>query len=299
MIIFLYVTTVLIWGTTWLAIYWQLGDIPILVSVFYRFALATILLLPAILFFSSAQIPKLKQHGYLILFGACLFSLNFICFYNATLYIPSGLASVIFALATLYNVINSRIFFKEPISRHIIIASLTGITGLSLLFWSELKTQVNPQELILGISLAALGTLFFSFGNMISRRNSQAGIKPIVASAWGMLYGTIILLIIITLTQTELVIPDTQQYVFSLIYLSIFGSIIAFTTYLSLVEKIGANRSAYATVLFPIIALILSSIFEGYVWNSFSYIGLILTLGGVALINYKPNKAGLINTAKD
>jgi len=286
----LYITTVLIWGTTWLAIYWQLGDVPIVVSVFYRFALGAVLLLPAVLFFNKARVTNLKDHGFLVLLGACLFCLNFICFYNATRYMPSGLVSVIFSLATIYNAVNGRIFYKEKISNKVVIAAIMGFVGLSLLFWNELAGQNDIRQLLLGVGLAGLGTLFFSFANMISRRNSQAGVKPIVANAFGMFYGSVFLLIIITVSGTEIVVPSTGQYILALIYLSVFGSIVAFTTYFLLIERIGANRAAYATVLFPIIALILSSIYEGYIWTWTSYIGLVFTLGGIILINYKPNK---------
>ena len=286
----LYITTVLIWGTTWLAIYWQLGDVPIVVSVFYRFALGAVLLLPAVLFFNKARVTNLKDHGFLVLLGACLFCLNFICFYNATRYMPSGLVSVIFSLATIYNAVNGRIFYKEKISNKVVIAAIVGFVGLSLLFWNELVGQNDIRQLLLGVGLAGLGTLFFSFANMISRRNSQAGVKPIVANAFGMFYGSVFLLIIITVSGTEIVVPSTGQYILALIYLSVFGSIVAFTTYFLLIERIGANRAAYATVLFPIIALILSSIYEGYIWTWTSYIGLVFTLGGIILINYKPNK---------
>jgi len=285
----LYIVTVIIWGTTWLAIYWQLGDnVPVVVSVFYRFALASALLLPFMLLLNKEKVTNLKDHGFLILFGACLFCFNFICFYNATRYIPSGLVSVVFSLATIYNAVNGRIFYKEKISQKVVLATLIGFVGLSLLFWTEVQGKADTKKLFLGVGLAALGTLFFSFGNMISRRNSQAKIKPTLASAWGMFYGSIILIIIIVLTNTEIVIPSTQQYYLALVYLSVFGSIVAFTTYLTLIDRIGANRAAYATVIFPIIALILSSIFEGYLWTWTSYIGLVFTLGGIVLINYKP-----------
>lgn len=261
---------------------------PVVVSVFYRFALASALLLPFMLLLNKEKVTNLKDHGFLILFGACLFCFNFICFYNATRYIPSGLVSVVFSLATIYNAVNGRIFYKEKISQKVVLATLIGFVGLSLLFWTEVQGKADTKKLFLGVGLAALGTLFFSFGNMISRRNSQAKIKPTLASAWGMFYGSIILIIIIVLTNTEIVIPSTQQYYLALVYLSVFGSIVAFTTYLTLIDRIGANRAAYATVIFPIIALILSSIFEGYLWTWTSYIGLVFTLGGIVLINYKP-----------
>ncbi len=284
----LYTSTVLIWGTTWLAIYWQLGNVPVIVSVFYRFALAAVILLPAMIFLNKARLRNRRDHGFQILLGACLFCFNFICFYNATRFIPSGLVSVIFSLATIYNAVNSRIFFGEKIASKVILATLIGFAGLSLLFWNELNHQRDLLALLTGVVLAAVGTLFFSFGNMISRRNSALGIKPMTANAWGMFYGSVILLLIIIATHTPVIVPTDTRYLLALVYLSVFGSVIAFTTYLSLVARIGANRAAYATVMFPVIALTLSTFYEGYIWTWTSYAGLTLTVLGNVLINYKP-----------
>jgi drug/metabolite transporter (DMT)-like permease len=139
-----------------------------------------------------------------------------------------------------------------------------------------------------GIGLAALGTLFFSLGNMASRRNSAAGISPLTANAWGMTYGTIVLLVLIAVTQTPIVAPSGITYLAALLYLSAIGSVIGFTTYLMLVSRIGSSRAAYATVLFPIVALSLSTVFEGYHWTGLGLIGLALTLLGNVIIFARP-----------
>ena len=126
----LYISTVLIWGTTWLAIYFQLGEIPLLLSVFYRFALATVLFLPLMFLFGKLQKTTARDHFFMLLQGACLFSFNFICFYTATQYAASGLISVIFSLATLYNAVNNRILYREAITRRVIVAAIIGVFGL-------------------------------------------------------------------------------------------------------------------------------------------------------------------------
>ena len=133
----LYLSTVLIWGSTWLAITFQLGEAPLLISVFYRFALASLLLLPVLWFIKKLQPTTRKDHFFLVLQGLCLFSFNFICFYNATSYIASGLVSIVFSLATLYNVLNNRLFYKEAIPRKILFAAIIGVSGLMIIFWPE------------------------------------------------------------------------------------------------------------------------------------------------------------------
>ncbi len=256
----LFLATVLIWGTTWIAIAFQLGPVPVLVSVFHRFALAAVLMLPVLMLLGRLTPVSLRQHRFILLQGICLFSFNFICFYNATRFIPSGLVSVIFSLATIYNAVNARLIFGDRVKPRALLATALGAAGLICLFAPELTSHEVSAEALKGIGLAALGTLFFSLGNMVSRRNSAAGIPPLTANAWGMGYGALILLAIIAATGTPMMAPEGGRYLWALIYLSVIGSIIGFTTYLMLVQRIGTGRAAYATVCFPVIALMASAI---------------------------------------
>ena len=285
----LYIITVLIWGSTWLAIHFQLGDVPVNVSVFYRFALAASLLLPWMWFTGKLQKTDRSDHLFMVLQGACLFSFNFLLFYNATHYITSGLVAVVFSLATLFNAVNNRFLWKETIPRAVLIAGFIGTIGLVLLFVPELNGKVQGSralDTLKGLVLAGLGTYLFSLGNMISKRHSLKGIKPITTNAYGMAYGTLILAGVLLVTAQPLVIDTSAQYLGALFYLSVFGSIIGFTTYLTLVARLGANKAAYTTVMFPVVALMLSSWFEGYEWQMISFIGLALTILGNLIINF-------------
>ncbi len=280
----LFLATVLIWGTTWIAIDFQLGPVPVLVSVFHRFALAAVLMLPVLMLLGRLTPVSLRQHRFILLQGICLFSFNFICFYNATRFIPSGLVSVIFSLATIYNAVNARLIFGDRVKPRALLATALGAAGLICLFAPELTSHEVSAEALKGIGLAALGTLFFSLGNMVSRRNSAAGIPPLTANAWGMGYGALILLAIIAATGTPMMAPEGGRYLWALIYLSVIGSIIGFTTYLMLVQRIGTGRAAYATVCFPVIALMASAIWEGFIWTPLAVAGLALTLAGNAVM---------------
>lgn len=290
----LYALTVLIWGSTWLAIYFQLGEVPVNVSVFYRFALAAILLLPWMWLTGKLQKTDASDHKFMVLQGACLFSLNFICFYNATQYITSGLVAVVFSLATIYNAINNSVFWKESIPPKVILAGVIGTTGLILLFLPELLGENSNKgvstDILKGLLLAALGTYFFSLGNMISKRHSLKGIKPLTTNAYAMAYGAIILIGILIVTGQPLVMDTSPQYLGALVYLSVFGSIIGFTAYLTLVARLGANKAAYATVMFPVVALLLSSWFESYQWQVTSFVGLGLTMIGNVIMNLDMEK---------
>ncbi|GGF77550.1 DMT family transporter [Alteromonas lipolytica] len=280
MTLFLYILTVAIWGTTWLAIYFQLGDVDIVVSIFYRFALATLILIPLVVIIGKARLGSRQDQFYFVAQGGCLFSLNFICFYYATQFIPSGLVSVIFCLATLYNAVNSRLFFGTRVERYVWLASLFGISGLALLMSPQIHLDDSWINTLTGVGIAALGTLFFSFGNMISVRHGKVGIKPLQSNMWAMLYGTLILLAICVISGATFRLATNAEYLWSLFYLALFGSVIGFTAYLSLVIRVGPGTAAYTTVLFPVVALSLSAFFEGYQWTSASSAGLLLILTG-------------------
>jgi len=293
--VFLYIATVLIWGTTWLAIYFQLGEVPVNVSVFYRFALAALILLPSLWLGGKLQTTDRSDHLFMVLQGACLFSFNFICFYTATQYISSGLVAVVFSLATLFNALNNRFFWKESIPKTVLIAGVTGTLGLVLLFLPELNGSNGEggfsHSTLKGFTFACIGTYLFSLGNMISKRHSLKGLKPITSNAYGLCYGTAILVGVLLVTAEPLVVDLRPQYLGALFYLSIFGTIIGFTTYLTLVARLGANKAAYATVMFPVVALLLSSWFEGYHWQISSTFGLGLTILGNLIINFRALKA--------
>lgn len=282
----LFLATVLIWGSTWIAIAWQVGPVPVLVSVFYRFGSAAVILLVVLALLRRLPLPGWRHQPFILAQALCLFSLNFLCFYNAAAYLPSGLVSLIFSLATLYNTVNARIFFGDRITGRTVLAALLGVAGLSLLFGHDVFVRFD-SGILKGVGLAALGTLFFSLGNMASRRNSAAGIAPLTANAWGMAYGAAMLLALIGLTGTPMVAPPDGRYLAALLYLSVIGSVVGFTTYLMLVSRIGSSRAAYATVLFPVVALSLSTLFEGYHWDAVALAGLALTLLGNAVMFWR------------
>ncbi|MGH1541477.1 MAG: DMT family transporter [Arenicella sp.] len=283
MTLFLYSLTVIIWGTTWIAISLQNGSVDSLVSIFYRFALAGLTLLPCLLLLGKIQKTRLKDHLWFVMQGFCLFCVNFICFYTASKSMASGLLSIIFSAAIFYNAFNNRIFFGVRPAKSIYTAGLLGISGLVLLFWQELQDTSASRELLIGIGLSALGTYLFSLGNMITVRLAKHKIQPLTSNAYGMNYGALIMLLIIWLSDTPINWDYRSEYIYSLVYLAIPGSIIGFTAYLSLVNRIGANQAAYATVLFPVIALAISSVFEGYTWGWLNSLGLVCVLLGNAV----------------
>ncbi len=254
-----------------------MGPVPVIVSVFYRFALAAIFMLMGLIILRKLRWPT--RWRFVVVQALCLFCFNFIAFYKATALIPSGLVSVVFSLASVFNAVNAHIFYGERITARIFLAGSIGVAGLILLFWRDLVISADA-ETAQGIFWAVLGTMFFSWGNMASRRNTTDGTSPVTANAWGIGIGASALLFIILISGTPLTVPSGSLYLGALIYLAIVGSIFGFTIYLLLVERIGAVRAGYATVLFPVVALLISTVLEGYQWHPAAFVGITLTMLG-------------------
>lgn len=284
----LYLLTVLIWGTTWIALKLQLGEVAIPVSIVYRFGLAALILFAMLAI--SRKLQPVNRRGHLICLaqGLCLFCVNFMCFCTASQWIPSGLIAVVFSTATLWNALNARIFFKQKIARNVITGGAVGLVGLACMFWPELSGHSASPETLLGLALALLGTLCFSAGNMLSSLQQKAGLRPLTTNAYGMLYGAAMLSAYCVVSGTPFTFEWNARYVGSLLYLVIPGSVIGFTAYLTLVGRMGPERAAYCTVLFPVVALNVSAFAEGYQWTAPALMGLALVMVGNVLVFRKP-----------
>lgn len=276
----LYLATVLIWGTTWIAIKLQLGDVAVQASIIYRFILAGGAMFLMLLLFRRLQKLNKEDHLFCLLQGCCLFSFNFYCFYTATGYISSGLASVIFSMATVMNVINNRLWFGTRPTPRTLIGSAIGLTGITLLFWPEITAGGFNQEVLLGVGLAVMGVWLFSSGNMVSVRHQKKGLRTPSTNAWSIFYGVIVLGITALIQGVEFSFSSDPVYLYSLFYLAIPGTVIAFTTYLMLVGRIGADKAAYSTVMFPAVALTVSTFYEGYQWTPMAAVGFCLVMAG-------------------
>lgn len=272
-----YLLTVLIWGSTWIGIKLQLGSVDPMVSVAYRFGLAALLL---VLYCVLRKLPmsfSKQQHGAMFLQGLLLFGFNYLFFYIAELHMTSGLAAVIFSTILLMNIINGALFLGQPIEKRVLLGGTIGLVGITLVFQPELVNVSMQNSSLYGISFCILATLLASFGNILSARNQKHGLPIIQTNAYGMAYGALAMFVVALILERDFVFVPSTVYLVSLIYLAVFGSIIAFGCYLTLVGNIGADRAAYATLLFPIVALAISTLWEGYDWTGSS-------IGGVGLI---------------
>ena len=133
-----------------------------------------------------------------------------------------------------------------------------------------------------------MGTYGFSLGNMISVRHQARGLDLLSTNAYAMGYGALVMLLVALGTGAQFSIEWSAAYLGSLVYLALFGSVIGFATYFALIGRIGAGPAAYATVVFPLIALGMSTLFEGYQWTSTAVLGLVLILVGNGVMFYRP-----------
>jgi drug/metabolite transporter (DMT)-like permease len=280
--IMLYLAVVLIWGTTWIAIFLQqeAANTPVLVAVLWRFLLASVLMLVILKLIKRLRPLDKQDHLFCLLQGCCVFGFNFVCFYHAAAWISSGLESVIFSMAVLYNALNSWIFFRQRPPFRLLPAAVLGLGGIVALFWHDIQAAHPAPQLLWGVGLSALGTLGFSFGNMISTRHQRRQRDVLTTNSYAMFYGAIMMAILALLNGDSLAPTFNLQWLGSMSYLAIFGSVLGFGAYFTLVGRIGASQAAYSTLLFPLVALTLSTIYEGYQWHDNAIVGLVMILMG-------------------
>lgn len=277
---FLYLITVLIWSSTWIAIKYQLGDVAPSASLAYRFGLA------AAVIFAYCYVKKLplqfdrKQHLQFLLFGLTLFSCNYYLLYAAQRYINSALTCIAFSTILFFNIFNARIWYKTKINKQTYVGGLLGLIGITTLFWPQISHLTLGKETLTGLGICLLATLVASTGNMLSIKNQKMDLPLMPANAWGMLYGTLFMMAVTVIKGEAFTLSLTPSYLISLFYLSLFGSVIAFASYLTLLNRIGAHKASYSTIMFPAVAVIISTFVEDFNWSVFTVAGLIFILFG-------------------
>ena len=287
----LYVATVLIWGSTWYAIKMQLGTVDPDLSVAYRFIAASTVLIGFCLATGRSLRFAPRHHIFIAAQGLFLFCLNYWLFYYATFELTTGVVAVVFSLIMLMNILNGTVLFGTRVEPRVLGAAGLGVVGLVLVFWDDMAALDLTSGPMVGLGLSIVATYFASLGNMASLRNTRAGLPVLPVNALGMAYGAVFMTVLALLRGAPLSFDFSPGYVGSLLYLAIFGSVLAFGFYLTLLARIGADRAAYAAVVFPIVALIISTFLEAYVWTVPALIGVALILGGNILAVAKPKSA--------
>lgn len=281
----LFAVCVLIWGSTWLAITFQLDGVAPEMSVGYRFLFASAVLFIYCRRRGIALAYTLGQHADFALLGASMFGVGYIFVYYAEIHIVSGLVAVGFSTGPMINMFAARALFGTRMTARVAVASVLGIAGIACVFWPQFGQVAASQSAELGAVFTMLAVLASSAGSMAAVRNQKLGYATWSSMAWGMFYGGALAMLIGFAMGQRLTFPPTAGYVLSLLYLSLFGSVVAFACYLTLIARIGAAKAAYVGVMVPVFALMLSSLFEGYAWSGLTSLGVALSvLGNLVLL---------------
>jgi drug/metabolite transporter (DMT)-like permease len=276
----LYGVTVFGWSTSWIAMKAQVAHVPPEASLLWRFIISAAIMWGWV---AVARLPArfpLRMHLLFAAMGVFIFSMNFDLFYHGARDLPSGLLSVVFSLASVINLLMGRVIFGHRIAGRVLVGGLLGFAGVGAMFWPRIAGAGFGIEAAGGLALCIAGTTFFCTGNMLSSVVQRRGAPVIAATAWGMTWGVVALAVVIAIGGIPLEFDPAPGYVASLLWLAIVSSVAAFWAYLTLLGRIGPARAGYSTVMFPVFALAISTVFEGYVWTMPAFVGLVMVLAG-------------------
>jgi drug/metabolite transporter (DMT)-like permease len=276
----LFVIATAIWGSTWLAIKFQLDSVPPDVSVAYRFALASLLLCAWCALTRRSLRFDLRAHAFIALQGVLLFGFNYVAVYWAEIHATSGLVAVLFSTIVFMNPIGARWLFGTPLAVRTLVAAVRGITGVALLFVPELTQARRGGDAALGIVLGLGATVIASAGNMAAMRNQRDGIPVLSGTAWGMAYGALAAAVIAVARGATWTLDTSAHYLASLAYLAVFGSVVAFGAFLTLLKRVGPGPASYVGVATPVVAMAVSTLFEAYRWTPVGALGVVLAIAG-------------------
>ncbi|MDK9695945.1 MAG: DMT family transporter [Siculibacillus sp.] len=276
----LYAVTVFAWSTSWIAMKAQVATVAPEVSLLWRFLIsAAVMWIWVGVRGDRLRFPLSAHLGFAGL-GFFIFSMNFNLFYHGATGLPSGLLSVVFSLASVINLLLGFLFFRHRISGRVLFGGLLGFSGVAAMFWPRIAGADFDHAAAVGLGLCVAGTTSFCIGNMVSSAIQRRGVSVLSATAWGMVWGSAFLLVAVLIRGLDFDFERSAPYVVSLLWLAIVSSVAAFWAYLTLLGRIGAARAGYATVMFPVFALAISTVFEGYHWTASAILGLVLVLAG-------------------
>ena len=273
-----------IWGSTWIVIRDQLGTVPPQWSVTYRFVIAAV---------AMAMVAKWKGHSLslgrrgmiaALVLGTAQFCVNFNAVYLATRFITSGLVATVFALLLIPNSLLAWGFLGQKPDRRFFAAAAVATVGIGLMFTHELRVYSGSgRDILVGLALTMVGLLGASAANVYQAGKEARRYPLFVLLAWAMGFGALLDALIALAVAGPPVIDPRPGYWIGLAYLALAASVLCFSLYFPVVRKIGPGKAAYSSVIVPIIAMSLSTAFEGYRWSALSAAGAVLALGGLLL----------------
>ena len=278
-----FLLTALIWGSTWFVITTQISETSVLWSVTWRFAMATpaMFLLSLVLRHTLRMPPRV--HLLAMTMGLFQFCGNYTFVYWSEHHLTSGIVALLIGMMLVPNAILGRYLLGEVITPRFMFGSVVALFGIGLLLLNEAQVAPLGGNILLGTGLALVAMFAASIANVIQARPVGKSVPLTTLLAWSMLYGTLIDAALALAIEGAPVVPTTQAYWLGTAWLAIVGSVVTFPIYYDLVRKLGAGRAAYNGVLVVVIAMIISTLFEGYHWTALSAGGAVLAMIGLVI----------------
>jgi drug/metabolite transporter (DMT)-like permease len=280
----LFAICVLVWGTTWFAITFQLDRAPVDVAVTWRFALAGI----AVLALSAARGERLRftprEHVRLAFQGAFMYGVSYICVYEAERYVVSGLVAVGYSASPLVAGLGARALFGTRVTRRFLLGGVLGLSGIALIFWPEFVRAAGNHAALLGAVFTVAAVLLSTVGNLTASRNRLHGLPFWPALGFGMVYGAAVCAVLALYHGASFALPIAPSFWLTLLYLAFAGSVLTFASFLTLQERLGPGPTGAVGVMTPLLALVVSMIFEGYRPDVLTFVGAALAVTGNVLV---------------
>lgn len=279
----LFTIAVAIWGTTWIAIKFQIAAAAPELAVALRFTLAAALVFAWCLWRGIDLRFGRRQHLWLLLLGATGFSVSYVLIYHAERFIVSGLVAVGYSTMPLVNMLLARLLFGTPLSGRVALGGLAGVAGIVLLFLPEVQAAAASTAVLAGGALTAAAVLMSSVANMVVAHQQRGGVNGWAPLAFAMGYGALFCWLGVAALGVPLTVSWSWSFTIALLYAALFGSVLAFGAYYALLGRIDPGRAAYVGVMSTVVALLVSTVFEGYRWHLEGVLGLALAVAGNVL----------------
>ena len=273
----------LIWGSTWYVITGQIDGVPAMWSVTWRFALATVGMFALVLATRGRWAMPRRAHLLALAVGLCQFSGNYNFVYQAELHLTSGIVAVLIGLMIVPNAVLGRVLLGQPITPRFLFGSAIAIAGIALLLVNEARAAPVGGSVGWGIWLSLGAMLAASISNVIQAGETGRQVPLLTLIAWSMLYGALLDGALAWTFAGPPVVPADPRYWAGTAYLALAGSVVTFPLYYRLIREIGAGRAAYHNVLVVIVAMLLSTLLEGYRWSALAIAGSALALLGLVI----------------
>jgi drug/metabolite transporter (DMT)-like permease len=280
----LFAFCVVVWGTTWHAITYQLGEFPAEAGVALRFALAGLAVLAFCRWRGVPLRHSLADHGALALQGVFLYGISYVCVYHAERFVPSGLVAVGYSASPLLSGVGAALLFGAAIGPRFVVGGVLGLCGVALIFWPEITRSNGGDRAASGALFTVAAVLLSAVGSLVASRNRRRGVPLLPAMGFGMFYGAIAAALVAVFFGGALVLPIAPSWWLSLAYLAFAGTVLTFACFLTLQDRVGPGPAGTVGVMTPLVALVVSLAFEGFRPSVLTAAGATLAVAGNALM---------------